>query len=352
MTTSTLFYSFDAEDVAVGRGNAIFSQAGRRILVRHLSPEQVARLDKCWRAGRFALQDLGDDLMSKLGANALVRDFGGAAPTLQSRVARRLRVPSRVVAALARPLQPLTYFGVQAALVILVVGLLATGVLHGTHIVSMTRWIATAAPADALIACAVFFATTLVHELGHSAACLRLTGLTGSVRFTHYRGLPALASDVSAVCLTDARGRASVAISGAITQLAFTALLLAVGGPSVRFGATLGMLSALFVATPLPMTDGYWLLRDLFGWSMQPRLGRSAPGHRSDTVYGWALLGMTAFFSLSLVAECVSMARAVPPLLATAPVRAMLLAGLTLYIAIVTGMFVRSNAHQFIKEAK
>jgi hypothetical protein len=349
------YFSFDADDVAVGRDAAIFAQAGRRILVRHLSTDQVARIARCWRAGRFAADDLGEALMADLRGKTLVRDghvdAARDAAVGGGRVARALRVPARTIALIARPLQPLTRVEVQLAVVVGVLGLLVSGVLHCVSIGSMTHWIATVTPSDALVACAVFFATTVIHELGHSAACLRLTGLTGSVRFTHYRGLPALASDVSAIALTDARGRASVAISGAITQTAFCALLLAVGGPAVRFGATLGLLSALFVATPLPMTDGYWLLRDLFGWSLKPRLGRGGTGHVSDTVYGWALAAMTLFFSLSLAAECLSMARAVPALLASAPFRALLVAALALYIGVVTGLFVVSNARQFNQES-
>ena len=346
MTPSTPYFSFDADDVAVGRDAAIFSQASRRILVRHLSPDQVGRIARCWRVRRFALHDLGEFLMAELSGKSLV--LAGAKG--RAHLAFTWRVPSRGVAIAARPLQPLTRFDVQAAIVAIVLALLAMGLLHCAPIVSMTRWIATAKPADALVACMVFFATSLVHELGHSAACLRLTGLTGSVRFTHYRGLPALASDVSAIALTDARGRASVAVSGAITQVAFCALLLAVGGPAVRFGATLGLLSALFVATPLPMTDGYWLLRDAFGWSMQPRLGRSPAGRTSDTVYGWALVAMTLLFSLSLATECLSMLRAVPVLMASSPWRASMVGALALYVAVVTGMFVLSNARQFNQE--
>jgi hypothetical protein len=340
MTTSTPWHAFDADDVCVGPEAAIVVQGSRRVLVRNVTPAQARQLARACRAGAFRHGELDERLVDELARSSLV-----SAPLREAPAARRRagpRVPSRIVARLAAPLRPLTTWQAQLAIVALVVGLLAAGAVELSRGVSPLRWVTALRPVDVLVAALVFFLTAVVHELGHAAACLRHTGMTGGIRLASYRGLPALAADVSAICLTGKAGRANVAISGGVMQAAVAALLLPVGNEAVRLGATMALLSALFVVTPLPLTDGYWCLRDLFDLDLRPRL-RGLSGGRAGLVYGWSLCAMTLFFGAMLSIECVAMFRALGPVLATSPARACLLGAANLYLAVVTLLFVHRN---------
>lgn len=345
---SNPLYFFDVDDIAFGGDTAILARDGQRILVKNLSRENVEWLDSVSNARPFRLEEIPAEMHSQIEKFEIVRPVE---LTPRRRRGRGIQLPSRWVRMLARPLAPLTHFRTHSFIIIGVLSLLHEKILALEPVHAIQDWIASMSPMFALVASATFLVSSIAHELGHAAACFRVTGMTGAIRFATYRGLPALAADVSSVCLADAKGRAAVAISGPMLQIAFAAFILAFGNEPMRFGATLAMLSAIFAATPLPLTDGYWLLRDLTGLHLVPRLILSkAHSKISDVVYGWGLIAMTIFFTVLLSYECVQMARQAAPLASTSVTRGAMLTGMTGYLAFVIVLFVFGNIKLFFRK--
>jgi hypothetical protein len=228
--------------------------------------------------------------------------------------------------------------------------LYAGGMVHLAKVQDFAHWVTHVTLVDALITLAVIQLSGLVHEFGHAAACLRHTGATGSIRLMQYRGAPAMAADVSSICMTDARGKAMVAIAGAAIQSVFGLALLASGVEALRMGASMAVLAALFSMTPLPGTDGYWLLRDLFGLQLRPRLWRSAAGRWSDVLYGYLLAASIAAFSILLLRQCAYLLELIRTDRWTPSLRTALLAALLSYLAVVTCLFVWKNLQLFIED--
>lgn len=60
-------------------------------------------------------------------------------------------------------------------------------------------------------------------------------------------------------------------------------------------------MSAIYNLIPLPRHDGYWLVRDLFGVPLSPRL-RPSPDHpTSNVIYGYFLVVVAGVGALPLL---------------------------------------------------
>lgn len=344
-----MWHSFDADDVAIGGGAAIIASGARRLLLHPIAPQQARVLEAACSAGGFEQDKLDPALREQLIAQGLAC-AGAERPQHPKRW--RMRLPARTAILLATPLRPFTLWPGLMGISCAVVLLLALGVARTSDVVSPVQWLSRFRAQDMIVAALVYLLTAVVHELGHSAACLSRTGLTGGIRLTTYRGMPALAADVSAIHLTTTRGRANVALAGGVLQAGVSALLLMSPDTGVRMGATIALMSAVFVLLPLPATDGYWLMSDLLGRPLRPRWRLSKGSVVDvvdvvDVVYGWAVIGMTALLGTMLVRQLMSVATAISPSIGATPVHAAVLSLLTIYLGFVSVVFVFRNLRLF-----
>jgi hypothetical protein len=300
---SNTSYHFDADDVALGRTFAVVSQGGRRLLLRNLSAQEIGTLRHLNRHHHFRQDQISQQLFASLSRLGLVLDTPRVATAAQ-RMRTWLRMPSSHVSAIAGPLQ---WAFSPAGLILLAlfnVLMLASPLTKLAPIQDFAHWAVHVSASDAALTMGVGLASMIVHEFGHAAACLRMTGATGSIRLLNYRGTPAMAADVSSICLTDERGKAVVAAAGAMAQAVFATLVLASNIEALRMGATMALLAAAFSMTPLPNTDGYWLIRDYFNLRLTPALWKRPLLRMSDVVYGYFLFASTAGFAVMLLSQC------------------------------------------------
>lgn len=116
---------------------------------------------------------------------------------------------------------------------------------------------------------AVLIATTLVHELGHAAACAHYGQPPSAIGFTIYLIYPALYSDVSSAWRLNRWQRVVVDVGGFYFQFIVAAVLALIyihwrWEPAKI--AVLGVLtSAIFSMNPILKMDGYWVMADALG---------------------------------------------------------------------------------------
>ena len=133
-------------------------------------------------------------------------------------------------------------------------------------------------------------ATGLLHELGHSAACLHYAGSTGPIGVGFFFVTPVFYSDVSDVHLLGRRQKAMVGIAGVCFELAFTAcaVWLMPGSAVVQKFVWIALLGVVFTLLPFYRNDGFWILNDLTGSTNLLR--ESAAAIRSGTGRAWHFL--------------------------------------------------------------
>lgn len=115
----------------------------------------------------------------------------------------------------------------------------------------------------------ILIASTLIHELGHAAACARYGQPPSAIGFTIYLIYPALYSDVSAAWRLNRWQRVVVDLGGFYFQF----ILVAAFAMAYSFWpwaplriAVFGVIaSAAFSLNPVFRMDGYWVLADALG---------------------------------------------------------------------------------------
>jgi hypothetical protein len=208
-------------------------------------------------------------------------------------ISMKMKLSSRNVTLAAKPFKILTFFPALLLMLFLIVAAFSFGAVETVKLEDPKDWFADISISRAIYAFATFLVCVCLHEVGHAAACFRLTGITGVIRLSSFRGMPALIADVSSIHLTTPAGRAIIAISGVIFQCALATCLLLIPDQGVRLGATLSIMTALVAVFPMPKSDGYWFIRDLFQLRLKPSLKNGNTIIWSDIVYGYWLLGMT-----------------------------------------------------------
>ncbi|QNA87497.1 hypothetical protein G4G28_01720 [Massilia sp. Dwa41.01b] len=347
---STTLYQFDVDDVALGDTFAVLSQGTRRLLLKNLTADEMRTFSDLNRNRIFGREQVSEKMFASLTSHGLVCDTPQA-PDLRRRIARRLRISSRTVSQLARPLGPLFSAPGLLFLVLLQVVLYSLPGVHFARIHDFAHWAMQVTFVDAAITIAVLLLSMTIHEFGHATACLRMTGATGSIRVMTFRGTPAMAADVSSICLTDERGKAVVAMAGALFQSSFGACLLAFGPQQVQMAATMAILGAIFSLTPLPNTDGYWLIRDFFNLRLKPRLWPVRKERAwTDVLYGYGLFAATCGFALVLFRQCAYLYGIIAesPDFITFKIAAVAL--LLAYLGMVTCLFMWKNFRLFVRD--
>lgn len=193
------------------------------------------------------------------------RRFGGRLSYLSL---RRTLVPERVLVALSRParwlVHPRAFWPVFASLLAAAVWFVLSRTF-GPGAAPLFEWML--APG----AIALGMASTLVHELGHAAACRRFGCRHGNLGFGLYLVFPVLYMEVDETWRLSRNERAIVAAAGMYFQLLFGAGVLAAGylhPPFLPLAAGAAGIVCLDLATnlnPIFRFDGYWLVSDLLG---------------------------------------------------------------------------------------
>lgn len=342
-----MLFQFDVDDIAYGDSFAVLSQGHRRLLLKNLLPDEMRTLARLGRNRLVPREQIPDKIFVSLRAHGLLLDTPRRAP-LRKRISQALRIPSTTVKRLAGPLLPLFSVPGLAAIVLAQILLYCFTDAHFARIKDFAHWVTQVSPLDAAVTMSVILASMIVHEFGHATACLKMTGATGSIRVIGFRGTPAMAADVSSICLTDERGKAMVAVAGALFQSSFGACLLAFGPEQVQMGATMAVLGAMFSLTPLPNTDGYWLIRDFFNLRLAPRLwpARVDPAW-TDVLYGYALVAATCGFAFVLASQCLYLFRIISSGTTFITLKNAAIACLFAYLTAVTCIFIWKNARMF-----
>jgi putative peptide zinc metalloprotease protein len=115
----------------------------------------------------------------------------------------------------------------------------------------------------------LFFASLLLHELGHASACLRYGAKPSEIGFTFYLFYPAFYSDVSSAWQLRRWQRVIVDLGGAYFQLVVAALFglafLASRWQPFELAALMVVYGVTISLNPVFKFDGYWVLADSLG---------------------------------------------------------------------------------------
>jgi hypothetical protein len=279
------------DDLIVGPRKVILVSRERRLLINHLTEADIKWLSANWKksidvaATTPTLRRLLDKLVGE-----------GIATNLVGVRSRRtaLRISSRTTDLMSRPFQVFTYPLVLIALVAATILGLAYGFLKPYPLISVDALLLHISLQFVVISLLTTIGLSFLHELGHAAASVRLTGMTGGIRMRSLHGMIALAVDVTPVRLATKWGKASIASAGITIDLLTCWLLLSlIDEPAVRFGASLALVSATLNLIPFPRTDGFWILNDLRKSPLSAALRPGKTTCGADIFYGWTLLAAT-----------------------------------------------------------
>lgn len=273
----------------------------RRFVIRNLSRSNIQILVEAHARGVLHSDTVSPLLLTALiKINAAASDEGRTESNQLFTVPRQLAISSRYVKPICGAFAPIsTTHGLIALVCISTLGLI-TGACQPLYPTSITRWLETTSGTDIFLASMIFLACILFHELGHGTTCLNRTGLIGRVTGRLYMGIPILTTDVSSLHFASNRDKAAVAMSGIIFQTAGSVALLLFPSEIVRTGATLSLMSAAFSLMPLPGSDGYWFLTDLFEAKIVGYFGSKGRRDWVGATYTLFLISVTPYFVYKL----------------------------------------------------
>lgn len=115
----------------------------------------------------------------------------------------------------------------------------------------------------------LFFASLMMHELGHASACARYGAEPSDIGFTLYLIWPAFYSDVSDAWRLKRWQRVIVDVAGVFFQLIFAAIYVVAysltGWVPLKLALIMIAGSCLFTLNPIFKFDGYWVMADTLG---------------------------------------------------------------------------------------
>jgi uncharacterized membrane protein len=269
----------DIDDISVSGSRVILAIGARRFFFDNLSHGFTERLEGLHRQGRLADSREISALLGKIDVDRTAKAGPRPGKTI-------LCLPSYTVKRLARPFLRLMIAPISLAIC-------AAAALCGAYAMrdGFTAPLAGARQMvqayDFAVAFFVYILSVFVHEFGHAAACLKKTGLVGSIKVRLRRGLPVFTTDVSSVHFASPRDQAQIAIAGVVFQLCFAAFLLLSPVLGMRMGAIFALVAALFCLIPYPGSDGFWFINDAFRLDL-PKTFREASVTRKAT-HGYAI---------------------------------------------------------------
>jgi putative peptide zinc metalloprotease protein len=172
-------------------------------------------------------------------------------------------IPARIVCAGSRPLTLLFHPAAVALLVctitVAVVIILQMGLLNVNGWSSAVLW----------QGYGLFLLSLIVHEFGHSSACLRFGANPSAIGFGAYYIFPVFYSDVSAAWQLSRWQRVIVDLGGtflqAIVGASYVIVYLATGWEPLHTAIVLIIASTVFSLNPILKFDGYWVIADTLG---------------------------------------------------------------------------------------
>jgi hypothetical protein len=151
-------------------------------------------------------------------------------------------------------------------------------------------------PSELLLLVLASALRSLVHELGHAAACWRLTRSVGAIGYGVFITTPVLYCDVSDIHLLPRRSKALVGLAGIAMDIVFLALLAGLAGSELIVMKVywISLVAVLLNLVPFYRNDGFWVLNDLAGSDDLLKQSLAAVRRGRATVGEWAMLGFTA----------------------------------------------------------
>jgi hypothetical protein len=222
--------------------------------------------------GVAASSELVSSLLAPLSAKGIVRDGRDTAPEARE---RRLQV-IQLRRTLLRPESVRTLVSVLARSFRAPAAALVLAAVVGAHLYFYARvfpsftWALASLPASHyLLLMVLTTATTLLHELGHAAACRHYDCPHGPIGWGIYLFTPVFFTDVSAIWRLPRRRRAVVDVAGVYFESAAAAAILLAylltGHPLLVYAFLYVDISCVSQMTPILRRDGYWMVADLVG---------------------------------------------------------------------------------------
>lgn len=331
-----MLYRFDVEGLAARNGKLMATRDGRHFLIGGIPGPVIDKLIACFEhAASIGLDQLPGNAHQTLVANNIL------VPTDEQELARYQAARAPRTRALAyRMANPIRLLGSGWGLVALAgVSLLLFMLFQPSmRFLTLAAMVEGMPLSDIAITLATLFATIAIHELGHAAAACYYTGTVGEFHFRFIWGMPAVTVDVTSFCLTGRKGKVAISVAGGVFQVTAALAAIALSDvPAVHTGAVIGIFLAIINLLPLPLYDGYWVLVDLLGRRVMPRLARSRDW--IEIAYGAVLLALFVFSAPYVYATIMRQIFAAAALLQQAPVRGAVLAAFSAFAVISFTMF-------------
>lgn len=329
-------YRFDVEQLVAKDGKLLVSRNGRHFLLSGLPTSDLDQLVDAFAYSNSIGSDKLHDTTLRIFIDQQFLKYTDLATFCGDKSERHGRQPDFAY----RIANPIRALGSALGLVVLLVISIAPYFLTSRHLdqVNIAGLIATAPASQSILAIVTLLISSAVHELGHAAASCYYTGTVGKVRLRLIWGIPAVTVDVTSFCLTERTGKIAISAAGGAFQAAFSVcLLVAIDVQGIQAGATMGIFLAAFNLLPLPHYDGYWLLVDMIGRRLKPRLIGSAQW--PDICYGALLLALYVTALPATMHTIAAQSAIAMSMLDTGPIRACILLTFSLIAIVTTGIF-------------
>lgn len=148
-----------------------------------------------------------------------------------------------------------------------------------------------------LVIALVTVISSLIHELGHAAACINYGISPGHIGFGIYLNFPLFYTDVTKIWTLPSRQRHAINFAGVYFQCILLCILLPLyftfGNEIVKFIILTTMLSFIVTLNPFFKFDGYWIISDIldipnlrehtYVW-LKSRFGKSKIAHQQASL--------------------------------------------------------------------
>lgn len=336
-----MLYRFDVDHLTARNGKLLVRRDGRHFLIGGIPEAAIKRLVAAFTQSEILrLDHLPGNAYETLVTNGILV----ASDDAELARYRAGRVP-RTTALAFRLANPIRLLGSSAGLLFLVSlsVLLYTWSQPSMPFMTLAAMVEGMDAADIALTLLTLFTTIAIHELGHAAAACYYTGTVGEFHFRFIWGMPAVTVDVTSFCLTGRQGKVAISVAGGVFQVTAAMLLIASCDlDAVHTGAAIGIFLAVVNLLPLPLYDGYWVVVDLLGRRVMPRLVRSRDW--LDITYGLLLLGLFLLSTPYVYATIRRQIDASIVLLQQAPLRGLVLAAFSLFAIVSFAMFAWSLA--------
>jgi putative peptide zinc metalloprotease protein len=253
----------------------VHTPQGRNFLVNHATYQLFQILRSCSNlanaleqfnsqfSANLNEQQFGSLVAEKLGGyHILTEDESVEKPTLKNQYLKLKfeLINPRWAGILSKPFQ-VFYAPNVFWWALLTSGLVIMSIYFGSNTTSLNK------QTDYFLLSGLFYATMLIHELGHIAACARCGLKHGGIGFGFYFILPVMYADITNIWLANKQQRIIANMAGIFSELFYAAMLgilFLIINNATFLTASIGISSfVLWEFNPFVRFDGYWILSDL-----------------------------------------------------------------------------------------